>query len=131
MNNRIYSYRDLEVYQLAFELALSIHRFTMKFPKHETYEMGQQMRNASKRIPACIAEGFGKKDSELEFKRFISISHGSVQEMKVWLEFSEAFQYVREREIKELWERYDKLGRKLYRLKESWKTYSRKRDSDI
>ena len=46
----IYDYRDLEVYQKAFNLAIEIHRLTQRFPEIERYEMGQQMRNASKRI---------------------------------------------------------------------------------
>ncbi len=95
----------------------------MQFPRYEKYEMGQQMRNASKRIASCIAEGFGKKDSELEFKRFLLIAHGSVQEMKVWLEFAEALGYGHGKSLKEYWERYDRLGKRLYRLKESWKSH--------
>ncbi len=119
----IYDYRDLEVYQEAFNLALQIHKLTLRFPKYEIYEMGQQMRNASKRIASCIAEGFGKKDSEAEFKRFISMAHGSVQEMKVWLEFAEALGYSSERHLQQLWQSYDRLGKRLYRLRESWQKF--------
>ena len=119
----IYDYRDLEVYQEAFRLALEVHRLTLGFPRHETYEMGQQMRNASKGIASCIAEGFGKKDSEAEFKRFISMAHGSVQEMKVWLEFAEALGYGSESYLHQLWQSYDRLGKRLYRLKGNWQKF--------
>ena len=34
------SYKDLEIYQLAYKLALEIHDMSMKLPKYELYEQG-------------------------------------------------------------------------------------------
>jgi hypothetical protein len=31
------SYRDLEIYQLSYDLAVKVHRFTLKLPKYEQY----------------------------------------------------------------------------------------------
>jgi hypothetical protein len=33
------SYNNLEVYKLSYEMALKVHKLTMKFPKHETWEV--------------------------------------------------------------------------------------------
>lgn len=35
---RAKSYRDLEVYQLAYEFAMKIHHMSLKLPKYELYE---------------------------------------------------------------------------------------------
>ena len=40
----IKSYRDLDVYQKAYALALRIHKLTLSFPKFETMELGSQLR---------------------------------------------------------------------------------------
>ena len=63
----IKSYEDLEIYQRAYKLALTIHRLTHKFPKYETYEIGSQIRRASLSVPLNIAEGYGKKVSSKDF----------------------------------------------------------------
>jgi len=68
----IKDFTDLVVYQKAYEKSLEIHRETGKYPEHEQYELGRQMRRASKGICANIAEGFGKQNvSKPEFKRFL------------------------------------------------------------
>ncbi len=40
----IESYRDLRVYQIAYKLALEIHRISQRFPDFEKYEIGSQIR---------------------------------------------------------------------------------------
>ncbi len=55
----ISSYKDLRVYQRSYELALEIHKITMKFPAHERQELGSQLRRAATSVPINIAEGYG------------------------------------------------------------------------
>jgi four helix bundle protein len=50
------SYRDLEIYQMAYHLALEVHDLTMTLPKYEMYEQGSQIRRSSKSIKDNIAE---------------------------------------------------------------------------
>ncbi len=40
-------YRDLNVYQPAFELAVEIDRVSKQLPKHEMYEVGSQIRRSA------------------------------------------------------------------------------------
>ena len=57
------SYRGLEVYQKSYDLALRIHKVTLKFPDYERYEIASQMRRASKSITLNIGEGFARRKS--------------------------------------------------------------------
>jgi len=38
------SFRDLEIYKLAFELALKVHKASLLLPYFELYEQGSQIR---------------------------------------------------------------------------------------
>jgi len=69
------SYTDLEIYQMAYELALEVHKLTMTLPKFELYEQGSQVRRSSKRIKDTIAEGFGRRRYKDEFVRFLIFAH--------------------------------------------------------
>jgi four helix bundle protein len=77
----IASYKDLEVYQESYQLALLLHQMTQKYPKFEKYEMGSQTRRAAVSIPVNIAEGYGKRESQLDFKRFLRMSLVSCNEV--------------------------------------------------
>ena len=54
-------YKDLEIYQMAFDPALKVHEASLKLPSYELYEQGSQIRRSSKRIKDTIAEGYGRK----------------------------------------------------------------------
>ena len=81
----IASYRDLRVFQRSYQLALEIHRITQKFPIFEGRELGSQLRRAATSIPTNIAEGYGRKRSADDFKRFLVIAMGSANEVSVEL----------------------------------------------
>ena len=61
------SYRDLEIYQLSYELAVKVHKFTLGLPKYEQYEEGSQVRKSSKGITSCIVEGYGRRKYKADF----------------------------------------------------------------
>ena len=66
------SYRDLEVYQLSYELAIKIHRLSLKLPKYELFEEGSQIRRSSKGVSSCIVEGYGRKKYKADFVKFFN-----------------------------------------------------------
>ena len=91
------SFEDLEVFKRAYRLSLEIHRNSQDFPPAEQYELGQQVRKASKSICANIAEGFGKQStSRTEFGRFLKIAMGSADEMRVWARYCLDLEYIDE-----------------------------------
>ena len=90
------SFEDLEVFQRAYRMSLTIHRESLRFPEHEQRALGDQLRRASKSIPANIAEGFGKQRlSKAEFRRFLMIAIGSADEMRVWIRYCFDLGYIR------------------------------------
>lgn len=80
-------YKDLEVYKLAYDLALTVHEMTLKLPSYELYEEGSQARRSSKGIAACIAEGYGRRRYKAEFIRFLIYAQASCDETTVHLSF--------------------------------------------
>ena len=117
----IQSYQDLEIYREGFELALRVHKETENFPDEERFGMRSQIRRSSKSICALIAEGHGRVESAEEFRRYLRMAHGSVQETKVWLEFSSALSLMGEGICVELTEGYERLGKRIYRMIENWR----------
>ncbi len=119
----IRSYRDLRVYQESYEMGLQVHRLTLGFPDYERYELGSQMRRASKSIPANIAEGYGRRAGEREFKHFLTNALGSSDEMKVHLDYARDLGYVDEAGHRELYERYQAVSKQLVVLIQRWVKY--------
>jgi four helix bundle protein len=52
------SYKNLEIWQLARELVIEIHKMTLTLPKFEMYEEGSQIRRSSKSVKSTIVEGY-------------------------------------------------------------------------
>ena len=75
------SYKNLEIWQLARELVIDIHKMTLdKLPKFEMYEEGNQIRKSSKSVRSTIVEGYGRRRYKQEFIRFLVYAIGSNDE---------------------------------------------------
>ena len=75
------SYKNLEIWKLADELAVEIHEMTLtKLPKFEMFEEGGQIRRSSKSVKSTIVEGYGRKRYKPEFIKFLVYSLGSNDE---------------------------------------------------
>ncbi len=120
----IKTFYDLEIYQRSYKAALELHRLSKAFPKDEQYGLTNQIRRASRSIPANIAEGFSKHHkSNAEFKRFLNIAIGSCNEMIVWIDFSYDLAYIDEVTSLKLKKEYEELGKMMFKLAENWKSF--------
>ena len=117
----ITSYKDLHVYQKAYDLSLAVHKISIGMPKYEQNELASQMRRSSKSICANIAEGYGKSHiSKLEFKRYLQIALGSAEEIQVWLDYAHDLGYI-SREQKDKWHKsYKEIAKMLNGLHQKW-----------
>ena len=112
---KIKSYKDLEIYQLSFQLATELHDLSLKFPKFEIFEEGNQLRKSSKSIPATIAEGWGRRFYKNEFIKFLIYALASCDETLVHLDFVYHSQYISGDQYKGFAERYNVVGKKINR----------------
>ena len=116
----IRSYEDLIVYQRSYQLALAMYEKSRKIPKDETYGIISQLKRASLSIPLNIAEGYGKRSSVNEFKRFLSMAIGSCDEMKVLIDFCKDLGFIEVSEHEHLKGAYNEVGRMLNGLSKKW-----------
>ena len=119
----ITTYEDLEVYQRAYASSLLIHRMSLEFPKMEQFELASQLRRATKSIPMNIAEGYGKKASAVEFKRYLTMSLGSNDEVKVQLKYCKDLGYINDEQYTASVSEHVEIGKMLSKLIQTWQTW--------
>jgi len=107
------SYKDLEVYKLSYELAVKIHKMSLKLPKYELYEEGSQIRRSSKGITSCIVEGYGRRKYKADFIKYLVYAHASCDETILHLNFINDTHEFDKNELKIFLDSYDELGRKM------------------
>jgi four helix bundle protein len=120
----IKSARDLNVYQLAYRLAMEIFEITKRFPKEETFSLTDQMRKSSRSVAINIREGYAKRRYEQVFIRHLNDSLGSSEEIRGWLDFARDCRYMTKDEHKKLDDRYDEVNAMLYSLTNNWQNLS-------
>lgn len=107
------TYKDLDVYQIAHALGVTIHQFSLGLPKIEQYETGSQLRRSSKSISANIVEGFGRRRYKAEFIRFLVFAHSSCNETIEWIEYVKDCYPDWDKSTEDILLKLDELGRKL------------------
>ena len=119
------SYRDLEIYNLSYELAIKIHKMSLGLPKYELYEEGSQIRRSSKGITSCIVEGYGRRRYKADFVKFLIYAHASCDETIFHLNFINDTHELNEKVISLFLDSYNALGRKINRfiqyVEKNWK----------
>ena len=117
----IQDYKDLSIYQRSYKAAIDMYQLVKVFPKDEQFGLISQIKRASTSIPLNIAEGYGKKETPNEFKRFLMMSMGSCNEMRVLLEMSKDLGLIDE-EVQQRYEReYSEIGKMINILRQRWK----------
>jgi four helix bundle protein len=109
------SYRDLEVWKLARQASISIHRMTLEdLPKFEMYEEGSQIRRSVKSVRSNTVEGYGRRRYKQEFIRLLVFAHASCDETIDHMEtLFETGSLSNEPHYRDLAPQLDLLGRKL------------------
>ena len=118
-------YRNLRVYEKSYKAAIKAYEMSKGFPKEERYALTSQIQRAATSIPLNIAEGYAKRSSQQEFKRFLLMAVGSANEVSVLLDFAKDFGYIREAEYLEMSREYDGIGRMLNEFIKTVETKSR------
>lgn len=120
----ITSFLDLDVYKESFQLSIEVEEFLKSYPASEKYLLVDQMRRASRSIPAQIAEGYARRESLKDFQRYLRDCVGEANEMINHLVLSKHKGYIKKPGyVDELITRYNQLGKKLTNLKNNWQNF--------
>jgi len=109
-------HKQLEVYQLAHQLAVRVHKMTMGLPSFERYEEGSQIRRSAKSISSNIVEGYALRRYKPEFIHYLFRAYGSAEETIEHLELLFETESLTDKALFEnLRDEYNKLAGKLLR----------------
>jgi len=97
---------------------MDIYTTLSNFPADETFGLISQMKRASVSIPSNIAEGAGR-NSNKEFKHFLSISQGSIFELETQLIISDRPDLVSNESTQELNTKITNLQKMIFALEKT------------
>ena len=99
------NYKELKVWQKAYQLCLEVYKITRAFPKEEIYGLVSQIRRSAVSVPSNIAEGYGRRTAG-EYIQALYIAYGSNCELETQILLSGDLGFIRG-------ENLDKLQRDL------------------
>lgn len=105
---KIRTHKDLEVYQISFNIAMEIFELT-KFPKEEMYSLTDQIRRSSRSVSGNIAEAFRSRRYPKFFISKLTISESEAAETQVWLDFALSCKYIDKETYNNLFDKYDHI----------------------
>ncbi len=93
----------LDVFRRAYALSLVLHRASLEWPRIEQYGgIADQLRRSSRSVCALLAEGSGRQaGSDAEFRCYVSMALGSIEEAKLWCRYAEDLGYAGATEAEE------------------------------
>ena len=95
------TFKDLVVWQKAFDLCLRVYRITRLLPREELYGLATELRKTARSVPYNIAEGHRRK-STADYVRFLDIAAGSAAELETQFLLGRALAYFDEKSAQEL-----------------------------
>jgi len=106
----LYGHWDLEVFNLAYQLAMWVFKLSRAFPQDERYSLTSQIRRSSRSVAANIAEGFRKRQYPNMFVSKLADSDAEATETQVWLDFARDCEYLSSEQHEERVARYAEIG---------------------
>ena len=120
--SKITRFEDLKIWQAARSICRDIFILTNKTEFSLDFSLKDQIMRSSGSAMDNIAEGFGR-DGNKEFKHFLAIAKGSIQEVKSQLYRAVDFKYISTEEFEKIYLECDKLAggisKLMYHIKET------------
>lgn len=114
----MHNIKELKIWNKAIELATDVYSVTKNFPKEEVYGLTSQLRRAAVSIPSNISEGAGR-NSNNEFKHFLSIANGSCYELQTQIILSNNLNFITTEECDKLILKIEELQKMNYSLQKT------------
>jgi four helix bundle protein len=109
------SYRQLEVWAKAMDVAEGVYELVRHFPRQEEYRLTSQLVRAAVSVPANIAEGHAR-NTRKDYAHFISMARGSAAELETLLLLAGRAKFASEQQVAGLLEEVERVSRMLNRL---------------
>jgi four helix bundle protein len=114
------NYQDLIAWQRAMDFVTEVYVLSNLFPAEERFSLTAQLRRSATSVASNIAEGEGRF-TKADFKRFLSIAHGSLREAETQLMIAVRLGYLEPSAIESALERAGEVGRLIQGLAKSLK----------
>jgi four helix bundle protein len=110
---KINSWRELEVYQKAYEFQQAMFHASKTWPREEKYALIDQIRRASRSIGANIAESWAKRRYPAHFLSKLTDADAELQECYHWLDTAFDCEYIDANTHRKLSAEVEQVGRQL------------------
>ncbi|MEK7521726.1 MAG: four helix bundle protein [Patescibacteria group bacterium] len=126
----IYDVTDLDVYNRSVEAPNLVYQLEKQVPQSH-FKLKIQITSSAESVPALIAEGFGKRRSDKEWKRFLEMALGSSDETithaRTCKVLSKHFSTIDCDLCDKIAEEYKIISKQLNNLRNKWIDYGKKR----
>jgi len=109
------NFKELKVWQLSKDLAVSIYRLTNNINQFKDFGLKDQMRRSSVSVPSNIAEG-DHLDTDKQSVRHFYIARGSITEIRTQLAIATEVGYISQKQYDELEQEYERISAMLTAL---------------
>ncbi len=114
------NYKELKVWQKAYQLCLVLYKSTRSFPKEERYGLTSQLRRSAVSVPSNIAEGYGRQTTK-EYIQALYIAYGSNCELETQILLAGDLGYIETEDLEKLQKNLGDVERMLKGLIKSLK----------
>ena len=118
------TFRDLNVYQKAFNLAMDIFNLTKLFPDEEKFGLTSQIRRSTRSVCSSIAEAYRKRKYPAHFVSKTTDADMENSETHVWLDFSLSCKYIDKKVYQDFKARSEEIGKMLNHMIENPEKYA-------
>lgn len=109
------SYKELIVWQKAYQLVLDTYKVSGKFPRREQFSLSLQIKRNVISIVSNIAEGYQRQHTA-EYIQFLSIAFGSCAELETQLMLARDLSFLPADDFKRLMDLLEQVGKMLNSL---------------
>ncbi len=110
---KIETAKDLEVYKLAYALAMRIFEQSKHFPAEERWALTGQIRRSSRSVCLNLREAWAKRRYEAHFVSKLTDCDGETNETDTSLDFARDCGYITLKNYEQLTTEYRQVGRML------------------
>lgn len=125
----IYDVTDLDVYNRSLKALNLVYQLEKQIPQSH-FKLRIQLTSAAESVPALIAEGFAKRRSDKEWKRFLEMAMGSSDEVITQTRsiqiLAKHLPRIDEKLCEGVIEEYKIISKQINNLRNKWIDYNKK-----